>query len=138
MAAEKNFENRVKKWLASVGIYTAGTSSKNIVARMKGWFLKIWGGGIYQKSGIPDMILCVNGIFVAVELKGPDGIASELQKINIQRINQSNGIGIILYPAGFEAFKKIIEGVLHCNFHIPALNSLKDAHTGTACDILTE
>jgi len=136
MAAEKSFENRVKKWLALQGIYTAGTSSHKIVARMRGWFLKVWGGGM-QKSGIPDMILCVNGIFVAIELKSPVGRASEIQKINITRINQSGGIGIILYPAGFENFKKIIKGVLACDGHIAALTALRNVHSNTGCDILT-
>ncbi|MPM67511.1 hypothetical protein SDC9_114434 [bioreactor metagenome] len=105
-------------------------------AEQIGWFTKIWGGG-YQKSGIPDLILCVNGFFVTVELKAPNGHASELQKMNTARINQSNGIGIILFPDGFEQFKKIMEGVTQCRSHIQELNSLKNVHTSTKCDILT-
>lgn len=101
-----------------------------------GWFTKIWCGG-YQKSGIPDLILCVNGIFVTVELKAPNGHASELQKMNTARINQSNGIGIILFPDGFEQFKEIMKGAINCKYHIQELTYLKNALSSTSCDILT-
>ena len=41
MAAEKNFENRVKKYLDEYGC----------------WWLKYWGGAAYTKSGIPDLLV---------------------------------------------------------------------------------
>lgn len=137
MASEKLFENRVKKWLHSVGIYAAGTPSNQMSATQCGWFMKVWGGGM-QKSGIPDLLMCVNGVFVAVELKGESGKPSELQRMNTARINQSNGIGIILYPDGFDGFKKIIQGVIDCNGHTVGLNALKRAASSTKCVILTE
>ena len=123
MSPEKSFEIKVKKYLQSFG--------KQI------WHFKVWGGG-YQRSGIPDLIACVNGIFVAIELKSDSGKASELQKYNIKLINKSNGLGIILYPTGFESFKKIIEEVVNCNAHTPVLNALKSAPTNTSCYILND
>ena len=137
MAAEKQFEKKVERFLESVGVYQAGCPSHQMEAEQIGWFTKIWGGG-YQKSGIPDLILCVNGIFMSVELKAPNGRPTELQKMNTARINQSGGIGIILKPDGFEQFKKIVEGVIQCKCHIQELTHLKLAHSGTKCDILTE
>ena len=68
MAGEKTFENQVKKWLHNQGIYAAGTPSQEMVESPVGWFFKVWGGG-YQKSGIPDLIINVNGFFIACELK---------------------------------------------------------------------
>ena len=137
MAAEKQFEKKVEKYLTSIGVYQAGFPSDKMKEKQVGWFTKIWGGG-YQKSGIPDLILCVNGVFISVELKAPNGRPSVLQKMNTARINQSNGIGIILKPDGFEQFKKIMEGVIQCRCHIQELNVLKDVHSGTKCDIVTE
>nr|WP_308742077.1 VRR-NUC domain-containing protein [uncultured Anaerocolumna sp.] len=137
MAQEKQFEKKVEKYLASVGVYQAGTPSNKMEVEKIGWFTKIWGGG-YQKSGIPDLLLCVNGFFISVELKAPNGEASDLQKMNTARINQSNGIGIILFPDGFEQFKEIMKGVMECKCHIAELNYLKTALTSTKCDILTK
>ena len=92
---EKQFENKIKKFLKSHGI----------------WFTKVWGGG-YQKAGIPDILACVNGRFVAIELKGSSGKPTELQKYNIRRINECNGVGVILYPKDFERFKLLILDLL--------------------------
>ena len=60
------------------------------------------------KKGIPDLLACVNGRFVAIEVKAQNGKPSELQVYNIKKIREAGGVGIILYPDGFEAFKKLI------------------------------
>lgn len=93
MAAEKVFENKIKKYLDSLP---------------KCWYFKFWAGP-YSKSGIPDIIALINGKFVGIEVKGPTGKASELQKRNIRLINKCGGYGVILYPKDFEEFKKEVE-----------------------------
>ena len=55
------------------------------------------------------MLICCNGYFLGVELKGEHGKPSELQLWNIEKIRKSNGIGFVLYPNQFEEFKKFIE-----------------------------
>jgi len=135
MTNEKLFENRLKKWLHSQGIYAAGVLSQKMEKVQHGWFLKVWGGG-FQKSGIPDLLMCVNGFFISVELKSTIGTATDLQKLNTARINAANGIGLILYPEGFGEFKEIIKGVIECNGHIAALNSLRIAHSNSKSVIL--
>ena len=136
MTSEKRFENRIKKYFHSMRIYPAGYASDRMKVLPVGWYTKIWGGG-YQKSGIPDLICCVNGIMIAVEVKASNGRPSELQKLNIRRINQANGIGVFLYPEGFEDFKKLLEGVINCNTHIHELKCLRNAASSTKCDIWT-
>ncbi|ASN68335.1 putative VRR-NUC domain-containing protein [uncultured Caudovirales phage] len=96
MAAEKTFENEIKKFLNSIP---------------NTWFYKNWSGP-YSKSGIPDIIACVNGQFVAIEVKAANGRASELQKRNIRLIRESKGLGYILYPKDFEQFKKDMRELL--------------------------
>lgn len=91
MAQEKNFENRLKKFLEAENC----------------WFVKFFANA-YTKSGIPDLLVCCNGYFVAVEVKAPNGKPSELQKRNIRKICESGGIGVILYPNQFNDFKEII------------------------------
>ncbi|APQ74425.1 VRR-NUC domain-containing protein [Clostridium botulinum] len=97
MAAEKKFENEIKEFLSELP---------------KTWFYKNWSGP-YSKSGIPDIIACVRGIFVAIEVKAPNGRASELQKRNIRLIRESKGIGYILYPKDFKEFKKDMRELLN-------------------------
>ena len=90
MAAEKIFENEIKKYLLSLP---------------NTWFYKNWSGP-YSKSGIPDIIACVDGHFVAIEVKGPSGHASELQKRNVRLIQESKGYACVVYPKDFEKLKK--------------------------------
>lgn len=137
MAAEKNFENKVKTWLEAEGIYPLGTGADKMPVPPCGYYEKRWGGG-YSKSGLPDMHLTVNFISIDVELKASDGRPSELQKQKVKQINRSQSIGMILYPEGFDDFKKIMKGVKQCNIPIAELTCLKSAGSSTKCNILTE
>lgn len=107
MAEEKNFENRIKRWFHSVGIYPAGYRKDKMVVPQKGWYVKIWGGG-FQKSGIPDILICVSGVFIGCEVKRTNGKPSSLQLVNLRQIDNSSGIAVLLYPEYLEVFKNLI------------------------------
>ena len=134
MTPETKFKNEAQKWLISQGIYQAGTPKQKMTLPVVGWFVKIWGGGM-QKEGIPDILMCVNGIFISLELKSATGRPSDLQKKNTAMVNESGGVGVILYPDGFENFKNIIRGVIDCKCHIPVLNASTSANANSKCVI---
>jgi len=48
-------------------------------------------GGKYGTTGIPDIICCFNGRFLAFEVKTEKGKLSKLQEVTIQKINDSKG-----------------------------------------------
>lgn len=100
MGLEKNFENKLKKFLKDNNI----------------WYVKYFANS-FTKSGIPDVLACVNGYFVAIEVKAPNGEASELQIHNLSEIECSGGIGILLYPNDFEDFKMMIDNLLSEDVH---------------------
>ena len=93
MAAEKNFENALKRYLKSIGA----------------WYIKYWAGGGYTRAGVPDLLTCIHGRFIGIEVKGPAGRPSELQLHTIKEIREAGGMALILYPSGFDQFKKWIE-----------------------------
>ena len=54
--------------------------------------------------GIHDIILCVNGFFVSIELKrNPKAKVDALQVYNLDRIEQSGGLAFIAYPENWES-----------------------------------
>lgn len=108
MAAEKNFENRFKRWLESQGIYPLGTPKQKITTPPCGYWEKRWGGGQFTKSGLPDMHVVVNGKSFDFELKGPTGRPSELQLFIIKQINEAGGYARVVYPKDFDDIKEII------------------------------
>lgn len=70
----------------------------------------------YTKSGIPDILACVNGHFVGIEVKAQNGRPSELQLYNIDKIREAGGFAVVLYPSGFEKFKQFIVDLRHDKF----------------------
>ena len=48
-------------------------------------------GGMYGTAGIPDIIACINGRFVAFEVKTETGKLTKLQEITIQKIRSAKG-----------------------------------------------
>ena len=48
-------------------------------------------------SGLPDMHIVINGFSLEIEVKAPNGKASELQKHMIEQINKSGCRGAVLY-----------------------------------------
>ena len=48
-------------------------------------------GGMYGVAGVPDIIACVGGRFVAFEVKVPGGKLTKLQEITLQKIRDAKG-----------------------------------------------
>ena len=49
-------------------------------------------GGLYGTSGIPDIIVCYKGKFVAFEVKTENGKLSKLQEVTIKKIQLAQGL----------------------------------------------
>ena len=58
--------------------------------------------------GIPDILASINGRFVGIEVKASNGRPSELQLWNIEKIKESGGIAMVLYPKDFDLFKELV------------------------------
>ena len=67
-------------------------------------------GGIYGVSGIPDVICCYKGKFVAFEVKTLQGKLSKLQEIIIKRINNAGGMAFKV--TSLQEVKDILKGVV--------------------------
>ena len=67
-------------------------------------------GGIYGVSGIPDIICCYKGKFMAFELKTPKGKLSKLQEITIKRINEAGGMAVKV--TSLQEVKDVLKGVM--------------------------
>ena len=72
-----------------------------------------WWDKIQQVSivGSPDIYGCINGIFIAIELKkDAKSKISELQKYKLKNIDEAGGVALILFPENFEVnYKKLLK-----------------------------
>lgn len=73
---EKVIENRIKKTLSNLGTNC--------------WFFK-HAASAAMKVGIPDIICCIKGHFVGIEVKQEDGIQSDAQKVTCKNIREAGG-----------------------------------------------
>ena len=69
---------------------------RNYLTRIGAWHIKTH-GNMFSRAGTPDILACVNGRFVAIEVKRPGGVISELQKANIELIKKAGGVAFIAY-----------------------------------------
>jgi Holliday junction resolvase len=92
MASEKNFENKIKKYIESEG----------------GWQVKFFANAM-TRTGIPDLLCCINGYFLAIEVKAENGHPSEIQQYVIGKIRDAGGVAVIVYPSAFDELKNIVQ-----------------------------
>lgn len=111
LAAEKNFETRLKKWLQTKGIYPLGTPGDKMDVKPIGYYEKRFANRM-TKSGLPDMHISIKGMSIEAEIKAEDGHPSKMQLFMINQIITAGGFAFVVYPSGFEKFKKFIEGLI--------------------------
>ena len=93
--AENNITKRIKDFLKSKGIF----------------HVKYFANA-FTSVGIPDILACVKGHFVGIEVKTDVGKLSEMQKYQADKIVQSGGSWFCVRPCTFESFKKDIEKIM--------------------------
>jgi Holliday junction resolvase len=89
---------------------------KDIVNKIMGYLKTVPGcfawkehGGMYGTAGIPDIICCIQGRFVAFEVKTETGTLSKLQENTIARIIRAKGEAFKV--TSVEEVKEIIQNL---------------------------
>lgn len=95
MGNEKSYEKKIKKYLDD----------------HKAWYVKYFANE-FTKAGIPDILACVNGYFVGIEVKAQNGKPTELQLYHCKRIREAGGLAFVVYPSGFDRLKAVIINLL--------------------------
>lgn len=65
----------------------------------------------YTKSGIPDILACINGYFIGIEVKAQNGHPSALQLHHCSEIRKAGGFAYIVYPSGWENLKALLDDI---------------------------
>lgn len=63
------------------------------------------------RAGTPDILMCLYGKFVAIELKTDDGIISPLQKYNLEKIKTCSGLALVITPSNTEEMLAVLENL---------------------------
>ena len=76
---EKKVKDKVTKTLREEGVY---------------YFLPATHG--FGRSGVPDIVCCVGGMFLGIECKAGKNTATALQELNIKAIREAGGKAIVI------------------------------------------
>ena len=63
----------------------------------------------YGRAGIPDIICCVNGHFLAIECKAGKGKTTALQDRELELIAKAGGTAVILREDGIDGLRELIQ-----------------------------
>ena len=88
MTPEAKVKAKVKKVLDDNGVY---------------YFLPATGG--YGRAGVPDIIACFNGLFIAIETKAGKGKLTALQDRELKRIEEKGGITFVINEDNIDDLK---------------------------------
>ena len=78
---ESTITNNIRKYLATV----------------PGLFFWKTHGAQFGKAGIPDIIICYHGKFIALEVKASGRMPTALQSNTIGKIRKAGGIAYVVY-----------------------------------------
>ena len=92
---EKKVKNAVEKLLNKYGAY---------------YFFAFMGG--YGRAGIPDIICCVDGRFIAVECKAGKNKTTEIQDRNLIAIKKNGGIAVVVNENNLDELKEMLHGMV--------------------------
>jgi len=90
---EKKVKDKVVKILKANGIYY--------------FFPASFGMG---RSGVPDVVCCFDGKFLAVECKAGKGKTTPLQDLEIEAIRKAGGTAIVINENNMNELEDIIDG----------------------------
>lgn len=64
----------------------------------------------FGRSGVPDIVCCMNGIFVAIECKAGNGKTTALQDREIKRIKENKGIAFVVNEENIYILEAYLRG----------------------------
>jgi hypothetical protein len=89
---EKKVKDKVRAILKEVGAYCFTPATHG-----------------YGSSGVPDIVACMNGKFIGIEVKAGAGKPTALQEKNLMDIFRCNGVAIVINENGIEEFKTFMK-----------------------------
>ena len=62
----------------------------------------------FGRSGVPDVVACVNGQFLAIECKAGKNKPTALQVREIEAIRKSNGVAVVVNETNWDMLPELI------------------------------
>jgi|LauGreDrversion4_2_1035121.scaffolds.fasta_scaffold45767_3 hypothetical protein len=102
------------------------------VLKSRGAYAVNYIGGISANNGTPDILACLNGRFIGIEAKAGKNKPTDLQTLNLKRIDAAGGLALVINEENLPLLEDILDGPHpRSNYHLFA-RPLTEADTGAA------
>lgn len=78
---------------------------KEVLHELGAWYAMPMGTG-YGRSGVPDFLVCLDGVFIAIEAKAGKGTTTALQERELKRIGEAGGVALVVYEDGLDTLAR--------------------------------
>lgn len=86
---------------------------KAIIKACNGYYcLPVMSG--MNENGTPDFLVCIGGIFIAVEAKAGNNTPTTLQKVRLREIRSKGGIAVVVNERGLADFAQLCNFCMNC------------------------
>ena len=62
----------------------------------------------YGRSGVPDIVCCVGGLFLGIECKAGKNKPSALQVVEIEAIRRAGGVAVVVNEENWELVRPLV------------------------------
>lgn len=83
---------------------------RKILDEYGAWHCMPMGTG-YGRSGVPDLLVCYLGNFIAIEAKAGDNRPTLLQERELKRIGDSGGRALVINERNLDELKILLEEI---------------------------
>jgi hypothetical protein len=66
-------------------------------------------GGISANNGTPDILACLQGRFIAIEAKAGKNKPTDLQTLNLKRIDEAGGLALVINEENLPLLRDILD-----------------------------
>lgn len=78
---------------------------KDVLHELGAWYAMPMGTG-YGRSGVPDFLVCLDGMFIAIEAKAGKGTTTALQERELKRIGEAGGLTFVVHEEGLDTLAR--------------------------------
>lgn len=85
--------------------------AEKVDAQLKAFFgkdIEIFNIQQVTKIGDPDRLICLKGLFLALEFKDEGGVTASIQLVKLIKVKRAKGLAYRVYPSNWEkTFKEL-------------------------------
>lgn len=75
------------------------------------YIFKVPQGPYTSRRGLPDLVMCAMGKFVAIEVKTEVGHVTPLQDHEIKKIAEASGLSYVIYGKDLDLINRIVQDI---------------------------